>query len=228
MSGPPEDKREDKRKEAFILMPFDSSLDDIYYIGIQEVFEKRGYLCTRVDERPFSGQIIREVHRRIRESDVIVAEMTDKNANVYYEVGYAHGLGKQPILITAEAKTLPFDLSGYKHIEYRGKIQTLRAELGKYLDWLEGASSAIRKITRNPEHLRAESKTVLIYLHKAGEDRSAAECAERAKGLFSVLNDLRFLGYVAFYGSLIPSTPIHLTEVGAAAAKKLVQQAANP
>ena len=219
MSGLPENKI----KAAFVLMPFDSSLDDIYLYGIQEVFKKRGYSCTRMDETLFSGQIIREILRRIRESDVIVAEMTDKNANVYYEVGYAHGLGKQPILISNEAKTLPFDLSGYKHIEYHGKIKTLRTELENYIDWLESASSAIQKIARNPEHLRAESKTILTYLYEVGEDRPAAECSERAKGVFTVLNDLRFLGYVAFYGSLIPSTPIHLTEAGAAAAESLVQ-----
>lgn len=217
----------DKTKMVLVLMPFDESFGDIYLFGIKEVFEKRGYRCVRVDEKLFSGQIIDEIQRNIVESDVIVAEMTDKNANVYYEVGYAHGLGKQPILITKQANTLPFDLRGYKHIVYSGKIKTLRIELEKHLDWLEQASSAIQEIIRDPTHLRVESKAILIHLYKAGEDRPAAECAERARGIFAVLNDLRFIGYVRFEGPLRPHTTIHLNEIGKEAARTLVKQSGD-
>jgi hypothetical protein len=214
-------------KTALVLMPFDEAYDDIYLIGLKEVLEKRGYHCTRVDEKFFPGQIIEEIQRSIAESDVIVAEMTDKNANVYYEVGYAHGIGKHPILVTKDDKKLPFDLRGYKHIVYRGEIKTLRVELDKYLDWLEQASSASYEIIRDPTKLKDESKAVLMHLYKADEDRPAAECAETAKGVFAVLNDLRFLGYVKFYGPLLSNVPIHLTETGKKAAKRLLKEVGN-
>lgn len=215
------------KKAALVLMPFDKTYDDIYLIGLKEVLEKKGYHCTRVDEKIFPGQIIEEIQRSIAESDVIVAEMTDKNANVYYEVGYAHGIGKHPILVTQDVKKLPFDLRGYKHIVYRGEIKTLRVELEKYLDWLGQASFAAHKITSDPTKLRKESKALLIYLYKAGEDRPAAECIERAKGIFGIINDLRFLEYISFYGALISYTPIHLTETGKKAAKKLLEEAGD-
>ena len=212
----------DKTKEALVLMPFDGSYDDIYQFGIKYVLEKRGYHCIRIDEKSFHGQVIDEIQRSIVESDVIVAEMTDKNPNVYYEVGYAHGLGKHPILITKQANTLPFDLRGYKHIVYKGEIKTLRSELKSYLKWLDQAPPTTNKIIRDPTKLKIESQFVLIHLYEADEPRPAIECAEMAMGVFTVLTDLRFLGYVRFYGLLLPNTPIHLTEIGKEVAKKLV------
>lgn len=211
-------------KTALVLMPFNKEYDDIYVAGIKEVLEERGYHCTRVDEEFFSGQIIDEIRRSITASDVIVAEMTDRNPNVYYEVGYAHGVEKYTILITKDEEKLPFDLRGYKHIVYKGALETLRRELDKNLAWFEEASSAAREIRRDPTKLRSESQAVLIHLHNAGENRPAVECAERAKGLSAVLNDLKFQGYIEFYGPLFPNTAIHLTEIGKEAGRKLLEQ----
>ena len=127
------------------------------------------------------------------------------------------------ILVTKDAKKLPFDLRGYKHIVYRGEINTLRVELDKYLDWLGEASFAASKIISDPTKLRKESQDLLIYLYNAGEDRPAAECIERAKGIYGIINDLRFLEYISFYGALISRTPIRLTETGKKAAIKLLE-----
>jgi len=182
----------DKTKEALVLMPFDGSYDDIYQFGIKDVLEKRGYHCIRVDEKSFHGQVIDEIQRSIVESDVIVAEMTDKNPNVYYEVGYAHGLGKHPILITKQANTLPFDLRGYKHILYKGEIKTLRSELKSYLKWLDQASPTTNKIIRDPTKLKIESQFVLIHLYEADEPRPAIECAEMAMGELTVWSSSQY------------------------------------
>lgn len=214
----------DEKKMALVLMPFDSSYDDIYSNGVKPIFEKRGYVCQRMDEKTFSGQIVDEILRSILESDIIVAEMTDNNPNVLYEVGYAHGIGKQPILITKKADSLPFNVRGHNHIEYGGDINILMARLEKHLRLLDQTSSALDKINRNPTLLRKESKDILIHLYNANEERSAAECAERARGIFAVLNDLRFQGYVTFYGPLLPSTPIRLTESGRVTAKILLEK----
>jgi hypothetical protein len=209
-----------RTREAFVLMPFDESYDDIYSIGIKEVLEKRGYQCSRADERFFAGQIIDEVETCISQADLIIAEMTDRNANVYYEVGYAHGIGKRLVLLAKDVSRLPFDVRGLQHILYRGRIRTLRERLGKYLDWLHRAYAAVEAL-REPQRLRPESKAVLLHLYRAGEARPAAECAERASGVFGVLNDLTFLGYVSFSGTLRSDTAVSLTHAGEIAARRL-------
>jgi len=209
-------------KVALVLMPFNKSYDDIYLIGIKEVLEKYGIRCSRIDEELFVGQILEELQKSISESDIIIAETTDKNPNVYYEIGYAHALEKIVILITKDANTLPFDLKGYKHIDYNGEIRILREELEKYIIWIKDTTRAVY-LSRSPVSLREETKNALIYLYEQNEPRPAAEVLERAKGIYGILNDLKVLGYVKFHGSFQTHTPIQLTEEGRLAVEHLLK-----
>jgi len=59
-----------------------------------------------------------EILYYIDRAPVLVAEMTDKNPNVYYEVGIAHGKKKEVILITKKGSVIPFDLKSKNHIIY--------------------------------------------------------------------------------------------------------------
>ncbi len=61
--------------------------------------------------------------------------MTGRNANVFYETGYAHALGKRVILITQKAEDIPFDLKHYPHIIYEGRIADLLDDLTKKVAW---------------------------------------------------------------------------------------------
>lgn len=64
--------------------------------------------------------------------------MTGRNPNVFYEVGYAHALGKIVLLLTQKADDIPFDLKHKQHIIYGNngsKIQNLRSELNPKLIW---------------------------------------------------------------------------------------------
>jgi len=219
------DISKDEIKVALVLMPFDASFNDIYRLGIKEVFENHGYSCSKVDEEVFQGQIISEIQNRIIASDIIIAETTDKNPNVYYEVGYAHALNKQVILITKDASTLPFDLKGYKHIDYKGQITVLRSELEKYISWIERSYSRM-KIIRDPKLLRSASRKALLHLYESDEDIPIAEFLEHAEGILGILNDLRTLGYIRWYGdvhNVSPYSPVHLTKDGKTAAKLLLE-----
>jgi hypothetical protein len=61
--------------------------------------------------------------------------MTGRNPNVFYEVGYAHALGKIVLLVTKEAEDIPFDLKHRQHIIYHGNIESLRKDLTSKLRW---------------------------------------------------------------------------------------------
>jgi hypothetical protein len=117
----PEDigvRKRKHEKSAFVLMPFKKELDDIYYFGIRQPLEQSGYVVQRADEIQFTGGIVERIRQSIEEADVIIAEMTDANPNVYYEVGLAHAMSKPVILITRSIENLPFDLRGMRHITY--------------------------------------------------------------------------------------------------------------
>jgi len=116
---------------AFVLMPFAKRFDEIYRLGVKEPLERIGYTCQRVDEIQFAGNIVDEVYKGIRAASVVVADMTGKNSNVFYEVGYAHALDKTVILLTQKVDDIPFDLRSQRHIVYRRSIVRLRDELLK-------------------------------------------------------------------------------------------------
>jgi len=111
-------RKRKSQKGAFVLMPFRKELDDVYYFGIRQPLEQSGYVVQRADEIQFTGGILERIRKSIEEADVVIAEMTDANPNVYYEVGLAHALNKSVILITRSTENLPFDLRGMRHIVY--------------------------------------------------------------------------------------------------------------
>lgn len=120
---------------VFVLMPFKPEFDDIYQLGIRDTCQRVGLHCQRADEQIFEGTILDNVYSQIARADIIVAEMTGRNPNVFYETGYAHALGKTVILLTQRAEDIPFDLTQYPHIVYESRITNLKEELEKRLRW---------------------------------------------------------------------------------------------
>jgi len=134
---------------VFVLMPFDTRFNDIYHFGIKKTCNDLNFYCERVDEQVFEGIILTRIYNQIRTADLIVADMSYMNPNVFYETGYAHALGKDVILLTQNASDIPFDLKHYPHIVYDNKIKFLSSELSKKLQWFID-----HKATQNNECLK--------------------------------------------------------------------------
>lgn len=123
------------KKFCFVLMPFTDDFEDIYKLGIKQSCEDAGAYCERVDEQIFTESILERVYNQISKADFIVADMTDRNPNVFYEVGYAHALGKRTILLTQNVDDIPFDLKHYPHIVYNKGISKLKVDLTPRIKW---------------------------------------------------------------------------------------------
>jgi hypothetical protein len=84
---------------------------------------------------------------QISAADFIVADMTGRNPNVFYEVGYAHAKDKTCVLLTRDALDIPFDLKHHRHIIYGESIQLLRervhSEVGFILSQLAARTQPI-------------------------------------------------------------------------------------
>lgn len=148
---------------VFVLMPFAEDFDDIYKLGIKEAAKEVGAYAERVDEQIFTEGILERIFNQISKADVIIADMTGKNPNVFYEVGYAHALGKIVLLLTQKADDIPFDLKHKQHIVYGNsgsKIQSLRSKLNPKLKW------AINESKRK-EH-EDNSKRILVFISMIG------------------------------------------------------------
>lgn len=113
----------------FVVMPFETEFEDVYD-AVKLEGQALGAVVRRADERFISGTITGRIFEELVRADVIVGEMSGRNPNVYYEVGYAHALGKTAILLIKDAKDIPFDLRDRQHIVYQN-IKGLKAELAK-------------------------------------------------------------------------------------------------
>jgi len=107
-----------ENKKAFVLMPFSESLNEVYKFLIKEALIDAGYQVKRADDIKSQSNILEDIVKGIIESDLIIADLTDSNANVYYELGVAHALQKKVVLITQDIDELPFDLKSYRVIGY--------------------------------------------------------------------------------------------------------------
>lgn len=117
-----------EQRYIFTIIPFSQDFDDVYYLGIHETVTNLGYLCKRVDEEEFVGDIVSEIYELITNASLIIAEVSVQNPNVYYELGYAHAQRKPVILLTKDIDAAPFDLRGQNHIIYN-RIVDLRKKL---------------------------------------------------------------------------------------------------
>jgi guanylate kinase len=123
-----------------VMMSYNStnkSLDDYFDAMVAAIKELSGnYFCHRIDMRPGSNEISREFATIASRSICVIVDLTENKSNVYYELGYLHGI-KKPCIITASKDTIPaFYPSQYKILFYasaRELREILRHELSGVL-----------------------------------------------------------------------------------------------
>ena len=103
---------------AFVLMPFDPEFDAIFNNLIRPALEEVGYDVKRADSILNQQNILKDIVRGIAEADLVVADLTSLNANVFYELGISHAMQKLTVLLTQSSEDIPFDLKSYRVISY--------------------------------------------------------------------------------------------------------------
>jgi hypothetical protein len=100
------------QRRCFIVMPFgDENLQVVYEDFVRPVIEARcGLECERGDDVFGSSVIMDDIRNSINRADIVVADLTHKNANVFYEVGICHALDKPVLLMAQSIDDVPFDL----------------------------------------------------------------------------------------------------------------------
>jgi hypothetical protein len=132
---------ESGRPKAFVVMQFAEPYDTFYREVICNQADDAGFDVVRIDEKAGPGIIFQDIQREIEQAEVVIAEITPPNPNVFYELGYAHALGKPTILLAQREAKLPFDISSFRVVFYNdtigGKVEVER-NLRRHLDAIAG------------------------------------------------------------------------------------------
>ncbi|MCC6826011.1 MAG: hypothetical protein IT172_09740 [Acidobacteria bacterium] len=117
---------------CFVMMPFGGWFDryyqDIYVPAIKEA----GLEPVRADELFSTGSVMEQIWDQISKARVLLADLTDKNPNVFYELGLAHAARKPVVFTTSNIEDVPFDLRHLRVIVYEVREPNWAEKLGKF------------------------------------------------------------------------------------------------
>ncbi len=113
---------ETNSKRAFVAMWFNKTMNDYYKDGIKRAIEEAGYVPVRIDLQEFNEKICDEIIAEIKRTKFLVADFSGLRSGVFFEAGFAKGLGREVIFTVSEADIEElkehFDTRQYNHIVY--------------------------------------------------------------------------------------------------------------
>jgi len=115
----------DVGNQAFVAMSFSEPMKAAFYDGIKPALERAGYRAYPVDQDPHIQRIDTKIEHEIRNSAFVVADVTEQKQGVYYEAGFAKGLGRPVIWAVREDELdkVHFDTRQYSHIVWTNETE---------------------------------------------------------------------------------------------------------
>jgi hypothetical protein len=144
---------------CFVMMPiggwFDRYYQEIYVPAIKEA----GFEPVRADELFHTGSVVEQIWEQIEKAKLLLADLTGRNPNVFYELGLAHA-ARKPVIFTASVlEDVPFDLRHLRVIIYEIKEPGWANKLGKSIsDYLRNASKEPGKSIPHPFRILLEAE----------------------------------------------------------------------
>ncbi len=124
---------------VFVISPFSNDFTALYE-ELKEHFKEQYSFC-RADDLDTQQNIIKDIVMGIDSADIVIADLTGLNPNVFYELGLAHAMNKKVIIITQSIEDLPFDIKSYKVNEYSLQFNKLPKLLETLSGLLSGAAT---------------------------------------------------------------------------------------
>lgn len=121
-----EEHERTEREMVSVMMPFDGTFTAVYE-SIREAALAVGLRARRADDIWEAPAVIQDVVSLIDRSRVVICDCSGRNPNVFYEIGIAHTLGREVVLIAQNEEDIPFDLRHLRHLRYLNNAEGRRA-----------------------------------------------------------------------------------------------------
>jgi nucleoside 2-deoxyribosyltransferase len=135
-------------QSCFVIMPFGGHWDDYYTQIYAPAISDAGVASVRADEVFRAGSVLQDIVELLSRCSLVLADITETNRNVHYELGLAHALGKPTVLVAPKDMKLFFDVGQERMITYSKENAfwgtDLRAALARAIkETIENPASAI-------------------------------------------------------------------------------------
>lgn len=116
----------------------------VYEYLIKPACELAGFKPIRADENSQADVIIVDILQKILECDMAICDMSSKNPNVFYELGFRHAFNKKTVLIKDSKTDMPFDTSAIRTITYNAnlRIDEVKSSIPKIAESLSSTFSS--------------------------------------------------------------------------------------
>ncbi len=166
---------------CFVLMPFGGWLDDYYEAIYKPAIESAGLESHRADDLFRPSTIVNDIWAYTKRAKLLLAVLSGKNPNVFYELGLAHALAKPAILVAESMDEIPFDLRALRIIVYDKNAP----DWGRVLH--DKISSSISEVLKSPVEA-----VLPAFLDVKGES-SKPSVSQQEKDLIEIKQELDLL-----------------------------------
>ncbi len=151
-------------QKCFILMPFNKKdLEVVYNDFVKPSIEKLKLQCVRGDDIFGDNIIMEDIIKLIKESTILVADLTYRNPNVFYELGLAHAFGKKVLLLAQSIDDVPFDLRHRRVCLYKYSPKGCKKLENEMVDHIKTLLIESRKSIRKEKKRSKKSKSKSVY-----------------------------------------------------------------
>lgn len=152
------------KRQCFVLMPFADQYREVHEQIYKVVCSDNNVDCWRVDEVARPGSITKDIVDGIIDSDIIIADLTSQNPNVFYELGIAHSVGNKTIMTSQNIDDVPFDIGNYRVILYEQTISGSK-------EFLKKLDKAIKELLKSLDQTNNPVQEVLANRAAVGRRR---------------------------------------------------------
>ena len=159
---------------CFVIMPFGGIADDYYAQIYSPAIAEAGLTPVRADDVFRAGSVLQDIVDLLSQSTVVLADISENNRNVHYELGLAHALGKPTLLVSPQDSSLFFDVGQERMITDSKENAFWGAHLHEAIarslrGTMEDPSSAIPTAFMHLKPSRIEADEVMVRLRRMEE-----------------------------------------------------------
>lgn len=189
---------------VFMAMPFGSQWHLFAHVKAV-VVESVKLSCIRADDIPGGGfDLLEKIHLAIQRAELVIAEITERNANVFYELGYAVGIKKPVLLIAQRGSEIPTDLRGIELVLHSDDKAGTAAFVGELRSNLERRMNSQIPLLRDMLEAERPQPAFIVASPKYPNDSSNVVGQLRDNRTFG--DNLGVLGLLSAFGSIFGET----------------------